>query len=276
MCWRFIVPLILLAQTATADVQLLTRTHVPAKDEHFGGYSGFELEADGRTGLIASDRGWLFRVDMTRDADENIVDVSLERLLWPIPTGDLEGLALQPDGSFYLSSEGPPIVSWVDEFRMNCLPPHRSFTHLGLNQSLEAIALTKDGTVLVVSERPVGDSPVLPVYAMRHKQWQVDGYLPFDPAFWPSGADLGPDGRIYLLERAVSLLGFRSRIRRFDPDDPMGSVETLLTSRLNQFDNLEGLTIWVDDKGQTRITAISDNNFLSIQRSEIVEFILTE
>ena len=42
----------------------------------------------------------------------------------------------------------------------------------------------------------------------------------------------------------------------------------------NQFDNLEGVTLWKDKEGEMRILTISDDNFHPLQQSEIREFFL--
>jgi len=52
--------------------------------------------------------------------------------------------------------------------------------------------------------------------------------------------------------------------------------ETLLVSRLGEFDNLEGMSLWRDADGDIRVTLVSDDNFLPVQRTEIVEFVLRE
>ena len=48
----------------------------------------------------------------------------------------------------------------------------------------------------------------------------------------------------------------------------------MLTTYPGQFDNLEAISLWHDRSGATRITMISDDNFLRIQRTQIVEYIL--
>jgi hypothetical protein len=83
------------------------------------------------------------------------------------------------------------------------------------------------------------------------------------------GADFGPDGLFYILERTVSPLGFRSRVQGLDD-------QVLLSTLPSKHGNLEGISVWRDSAGQTRVTMVSDNNFLSVLRSEIVEYSLQE
>jgi len=88
------------------------------------------------------------------------------------------------------------------------------------------------------------------------------------------GADFGPDGLLYILERYnIGLLAFASRVRRFKVhDDRIGNEEFILETPIGAYDNLEGLSVWRDAGGHIRLTMISDDNFSQQQRTEIVEF----
>ena len=94
--------------------------------------------------------------------------------------------------------------------------------------------------------------------------------------FMPVGADFGTDNLLYLLERSVSPLGFRTRVRRFDLSQINLIEEILLTTGQLSHDNREGISVWTDQKGATRVTMISDDNFLPILSREVVEYILHE
>jgi len=91
--------------------------------------------------------------------------------------------------------------------------------------------------------------------------------------FWSQAQISGPDGQLYVLERDFLGIGFRSRVRRFDLTG--GNEQILLETRLRQHDNLEGISIWQDDQG-VRMTLISDDNYRAFQRTEIVEYRLTD
>ena len=89
-------------------------------------------------------------------------------------------------------------------------------------------------------------------------------------------ADILPRGLLLILERRFSWTqGFKTRFRlisldKFDNTEPI----TVFTSTANQFDNLEGVTLWKDKEGEMRILTISDDNFHPLQQSEIREFFL--
>jgi hypothetical protein len=93
--------------------------------------------------------------------------------------------------------------------------------------------------------------------------WTQPFTIPRDGAFLPVGADFGPDGRLYLLERDFrGLAGFAARVRAFaiGPDGP-GPAETVLETDPGTHDNLEGLSVWRDGAGALRLTMVSDDNF---------------
>ena len=90
-------------------------------------------------------------------------------------------------------------------------------------------------------------------------------------------ADFGPDGRFYVLERDTGAIGFRSRLRRWNVTaNGVTGEEILFQSRLTAHDNLEGVPVWRDGQGRLRATMVSDNNFLVLQRTELVEYLLPD
>ena len=93
----------------------------------------------------------------------------------------------------------------------------------------------------------------------------------------PTGADFGPAGRLYLLERGFVGLGFYSRIRAFTLNaggTKILSESLLLTTPVGTHDNMEGLSVWEDDQGRIRLTMISDDNFRFFQKTEMAEYVL--
>lgn len=94
--------------------------------------------------------------------------------------------------------------------------------------------------------------------------------------FLVSDAAIGPDHRLFVLERAhFGPGGFATRLRRFDPPDPLSHETAVLQTEPGVHDNLEGLASWRDAKG-LRATMVSDDNFSSLLRSEIVEYRLPD
>ena len=91
-------------------------------------------------------------------------------------------------------------------------------------------------------------------------------------------AKVGPDGRLYGLERSFSVLtGIRCRVRVFSLSDvrPGGVIdgETLFEASMSEeIDNMEGLAIWRTAEGETRLSLISDDNRAFLQRTLYLEF----
>ena len=147
---------------------------------------------------------------------------------------------------------------------------------MGLNSGLEALAI-RDGTPYAVPERSGAEDRPFPILTFRDNRWDQAGEIRRDPRWLPVGADFGPDGWFYLLERDFQgILGFASRVRRMELTDAgPRNEEILLTTRALQYDNLEGLAVWHDGQG-IRLTMISDDNFLFVQRTELVEYRLRD
>ncbi|APE45560.1 hypothetical protein BOO69_17145 [Sulfitobacter alexandrii] len=274
----------LLARADTLTLVSETVWREPGK--WFGGFSGLETSADGQTADLVTDRATLVRIRLTREAGRIVAITTLRHT--PITyldgtpakgdAADVEGLAITDDGAAYVSFEHDHRVGRLnlDTGAAGRLPDHPDFAGFPDNGGLEALAVHTDGRVFAVPESRGGRNGGYPVYVFDGREWNIGTVIPGRGPFRPVGADFGPDGLLYLLERAVTPLGFRSRIRRFDPAAENLAEVTLLTSAPGRFDNLESISLWQDADGKTRITAISDDNFFPIQRTQIVEFMLTE
>ncbi|MBD3665559.1 esterase-like activity of phytase family protein [Sulfitobacter sp. TSTF-M16] len=256
------------------------------KEPWFGGFSGIEVDAQGRSMTVISDRGRLVTTRMIRDDGrlEGLQLVTQTPLkyakggqLGPRFT-DAEGLAVGAEGQAYISFELTHRVAQLDPEtgQTRVLGGHADFDALQINSGLEALAIDPDGALFALPERSGEETRPFPLYARRAGQWDIAARIPRRGPFLPVGADFDSAGRFYLLERALTPLGFRSRIRRFNLAAPALGEATLLTTGPGRFDNLEGLSIWEDAQGHRHLTLISDDNFYRIQRTQIVEFTLTE
>ncbi|MFK7752855.1 MAG: esterase-like activity of phytase family protein [Sedimentitalea sp.] len=253
----------------------------------FGGFSGIELSEDGRALTVISDRARLVVGTITRQ-DKQISQVEITQS-WPLRaasgqplTGrivDSEGLAIGRDGTLFVSFEGVARVSRYDRPGGRAVPLPRAplFRTFAKNGSLEALAIDSAGRLYTLPEEIAKHSRIIPVLRWDSKQWRRVFDLPARGDFLPVGADFGPDGRFYLLERAFGALGFRSRVRRwtFTPDGP-DQETTVLTTGPTRHGNLEGIAVWRAPDGLIRLTMVTDDNFLDLQRNELVEYEITE
>lgn len=250
----------------------------------WGGLSGLDLDADARGVTALLDTGLLIRGVLHRDAEGRPTGFRQWRLVPIEEPGDLdlgrrgldaEGLAVR-DGETFVSFERIHAVWRIGETGSveARLPPHPAFASLQENASLEALAVDADGALYTLPERSGAWGRPFPVWRYADGTWARAFDLPRRGRFLPVGADFGPDGHLYLLERRFRLpYGFATRVRRFDvAGGAVASEETLLETAVGTHDNLEGLAVWRDDAGAIRLTMVSDDNHSVLQRTEIVEY----
>lgn len=256
-------------------------------DPGFGGFSGIELSDDGGAFTTISDRGQIWGGLVDRDAAGVITGMAVtsrhhlrDSKGAVLPVGrlaDAEGLALAPDGTIWISYENLTRVVAHDapDAPAQLFDRPQFFKDLPGNSALEALAIAPDGTLIALAEHVADAALGLPVWARKDGNWHEIARLPHEPGWLAVGADYGPDGQFYLLERNFKgILGFASRVRRFAPDFTGGQI--LLETSPRTHDNLEGLSVWRDSAGAIRLTMISDDNFRFFQTTEIVEYRLTE
>jgi hypothetical protein len=254
-------------------------------DSRFGGFSAIEVSADGATFLALTDQADITAARFQRDGD-TIIGIErgpLVRLLSsrgePLTgvNSDAEGIALGADGTLYISFEGNHRVSAFATVSSPAalLPRPPEFRALQPNSGIEALAIDTRGALYAIPERSGRLDRPFPVYRYRNGVWDTPFVIPRIPPHLPVGADFGPDGRLYLLERHFTGLFFQSRVRAFTlQNDHILQEQTLIETPSGRHDNLEGISVWQDGQGRIRLTMISDDNFNFFQRTEIVDYVL--
>ncbi len=278
-----LMPILANAQTLTPAGRVIVKADL----EHLGGLSGIEVFPDGNF-LAIGDQGRFFEGNITRiNGEVRAVSLSNSQIILDSKGNPLtgyhmnaEGLAIGPDGAIYVAFEGNhrimrhETITAAAEF----LPKHPDFRTLQSNSGLEALAINVDGILLAIPERSGKETRPFPVYRFDGTEWSQTTSIPRDGGFLVTGADFDPDGRFYVLERAFKVpAGFATRIRRFTfVNDKLTDGETLLVSRTNRLDNMEGISVWVDENGQTRLTLVSDDNFNPLLRTVIAEYLVND
>lgn len=256
------------------------------KNDAFGGFSSLHLDEHGEKILATSDIGYFYTATVHRDR-EKIIQIT-DQMLIPLQTptggsvskstGDSEGIAVSSNGTIYVSFERQHRVWQFSKpgVRAKPLSKHADFKTLQNNSSLEALAVDARGWLYTIPERSGALDRPFPVYRFNGKAWDKRLTLPRRGLFLVTGADFGPDGKFYLLERHYQApFGVRTRIRRFTSNyDRFSDEEVLLETQYGTHDNLEGISVWKDQKNRIRITLISDDNFNAIQRTELVEYVV--
>ncbi|MCT4555207.1 MAG: esterase-like activity of phytase family protein [Pelagimonas sp.] len=253
------------------------------EDDRLGGFSGIELSADGRSFTAISDRAKIVHGQITRENGKitGVDTAPWERLRNTDGKGmfnefaDSEGLTMTADGRLFVSFEGYHRVWSYPTLRAaDALPRPWDFADMQGNSGFEALAMDPRGRLITLPERSGQLTRPFPIWRLSQGTWEQPYGLRRDGPFLPVGADFGPDGLFYLLERHFTGFGFRSRVRRFRLTETAATEEvTLLTTPTGRHDNLEGISVWQDETGSIRLTMISDDNFRPfLQRTEIVEY----
>ena len=258
-------------------------------DPQVGGLSGMDLSPDGQKFYLLSDRAVLFAGRFARDDKGVVTGLAIESATPLRGTDgaalagdrvDAEGLAVTADGRIFASFE---LAHRVDAYSadgrlMGTLGAPVGMEDYERNSGLEALAVAREGTLYTLAEGATRGWGERPVFRLRNGQWLVAFHIPRVDYFRPVGADFGPDGRLYVLERDFwGLVGFRSRLRRIAFDDGGVTADELLwETRLGDHSNLEGVAIWQDTSGRLRATLVADNNFTAFVRSEIVDLVLPD
>lgn len=255
----------------------------------FGGFSGFETDPGGHTFMAVTDQGGFTSGQITRDAEGAVTAVSAAKLrrLQDVGGGgvfddrsDAESLARAPDGRIFIAYERAHRVVRHDtpDGPGDLLPGHPDFRTFGFNAGLEALAIDAGGALYAIPERSGEWIKPFPVYRFSDGRWTRAFDLPRRARHLPVGADFGPDGRLYLLERDFrgAGIGFSSRVRAITLGaGGIVSEETLLETAYGTHDNLEAIAVWRDAAGALRMTLLSDDNFSSRYRTEFVDYRLS-
>jgi hypothetical protein len=264
----------------------------------FGGISAIHIEPDGSHFLAATDNGsWLRgRIVYGDGKPSGIADAEMAPILGADGKAlaargwhDVESLT-ELDGKFYIGIERVEQIVRFDYKHDGLkargepirLPPDfKSFT---FNKSLECLAAPPKGAplagkLIVVTEGSLDAQGNLRSFVLdgdKVERFSVKRSGDFDV----SDCTILPPGDLLLLERHYSpVRGVAMRIRRV----PLASIkagalvdgEPLIVADLAyQIDNMEGIAVHRNARGETILTLVSDDNFSVIQRNLLLQFTL--
>lgn len=252
----------------------------------YGGISGLVWMGEGRV-LAVSDRGyWInFSLLIEENRLKGIRDVRFAPILGEngksvrlSGTADAEDISRDPKTGFMrVSFEGKHRVA---TYRRTDKPPvspriaHPDWPGLRKNGGIESLAHSADGQLWAIAEdeRSGGRADI---WVLDGNFWKTKHYLR-NSSFKPTGAEFGPDGYLYVTERAFSLIGgFRFRLRRFQwGDGEMPETDEILLDfgAETNIDNIEGVTLWKNSDGRIYLLLASDDNFMPVQRNVLALF----
>ncbi len=287
-CLLMALSLLTCVTTAKAERQVLQDATIIWREDgvKFGGFSGLEISSQGERLTAVSDRGNWITAELLRENGRltgakmtdfgPLLAISGNRVAGN--DADAEGLALGPTGEYFVSYEGFHRVRRhaLLQGPATNIPSPPAFAHLQNNSALEALAVDAAGTLYAIPERSGALDRPFTVFRYRNGTWDTQLLLRRDGNFLVVGADIGPDGRIYVLERDFNMLGFfATRVRSFViGESRLQGERTEVLTRMGELDNMEGISVWSDSAGQSRITLISDDNFRFLQRTMLVEYVI--
>jgi hypothetical protein len=276
----FSAAILLMGGLGFTETALFGRFVIHSDGGKIGGLSAVHIADDGLSLIAVSDRGAIMQGQITRDASGTITNIAMsepiaiknETLPDHYSSADSEGLAVAPDGTIYVSFEGHHRIgrfASIDATE-HTLPIPRNFQAFQNNSSLEALAIDETGALYTIPERSGRYDTPFPVYRFANGVWDQPYAIPRSEAYLMVGADFGPDGMLYVLERDFTGIGFYTRVRRLDLD--AATAETILETGIGVHGNMEGISVWRNADGQMIMTLIADNNFRRILTNEIAEY----
>jgi hypothetical protein len=266
----------------------------------FGGLSSLRLDPGGERFVAASDRGRWFTGRIVYRGKEMVGLADVETA--PMLGGDGRTLAshgwfdtesMARDGNWlYVGIERVNRIVRFDfgrqglRARAETVLAPADIRKLPYNAGLEALVavpkgLPLAGSLISISERGLDAAGNIKAYLIGGPSPGAFAVRRTD-AFDISDAALLPGGDLLLLERKFAWLGgIGVRIRRIAAAAivPGATVDgpSIFDADLGQeIDNFEGLDVHVTAEGDTVLTLVSDDNFLAIQRTLLVQFTLIE
>lgn len=266
----------------------------------FGGISAIRVAADGAHFVALTDKSWWIRGRLLYEGTRpsGIADAELAPMLGPdgkplAARGwyDTEAIA-EDGGTLYVGIERVHQIVRFNYGKEGLLARGRPIAlpaelrSLPANRGLEALvfvpkSLTLAGTLIAISERGLDEDG------------NISGFLIGGPNPGPfaikrlasydiTDAALLPGGDVLLLERRFGWdSGLAVRLRRIALDriKPGALVDgsVLFDADLGyEIDNMEGLSVHRAAGGETVLTLVSDDNFSTVQRTLLLQFMLAE
>jgi hypothetical protein len=270
-----------------------------SKYRGFGGLSGIHLDAQGTRLLGVTDKGsWLSgRIVYRAGRPARIADAEMAPILGrdgkPLAARgwyDVEALAQDDDGKFYVGIERVEKIVRFDvgrdglTARGDPITVPADFKTFTRNRSLECLAVPPKGAphagaLIAVTEQSLDAAGNLRAYVIKGDdvtRFSVKRSGEFDV----TDCAILPPADLLLLERRYSLassLGMRIRripLATIKAGAVVDSVSLIEADLAHQIDNMEGIAVHRNARGETIITLVSDDNFSPVQRNLLLQFAL--
>jgi hypothetical protein len=267
--------------------------HLTSPDPRFGGLSALSVSGDGSRLMAISDQGGWFTALLGYDPRGFLKDVRDARTgVLHSPSGrPLEGKEFQDAESMAVLPDGSVMVGFERHHRLWRFPaggvaldnppvPQRVPANLykaPLNGGIEALGSLWDGRLFALTEYWIHKDMVRGWLGGGAGWWEI-GYR-FDGAYRPSDAGVMANNDLAVLERAYNpnrgIIGIRvAHVRTSDLRRGARLKGEVLAELLPPLtlDNFEGIACRANEKGETILYLVSDNNFNDKQRTLLLMF----
>lgn len=269
---------------------LMSAFELRSRHPQFGGISGLAISDDGKLYAV-SDSGYWLSARMRHDTEGRLLDLvdwQIKPMLTPEetptarPLSDAEALARAPDGSFIVAFEqvhrlwrypAPPLT--VESPAAPVAVPSDA-AQAPTNGGLECTAVLPSGTIFTITEGLQNPDGSFRGWLIGNGRFTDFSYTPAED-FRVSDCAALSDGDVIVLERRLSLfLSFSARLKLIKaesirPGAMLAGEELLRLDPPLRVDNFEGIAVQ-EAPGGPLIYIISDDNFLPVQRTLLLQF----
>jgi len=267
-----------------------------SSERTFGGLSALRVHDDGARFIACSDRAlWLrgrivYRHGRPRGIAEAVMSPILDADGRPARQWDTESMAGDGDTLHIGLERTPPGILRFDFgakgllARGRLIPVPPELRDLPVNRGIEALVFVPEafrlrGTLIAFSERGlteagdfraflIGGPTPGPFAVKRSGEYDIT-----DAAILPGG-DILILERFFAPERGLAMRIRRLRLSEIGPGSLVDGPVLLEADMRFQIDNMEALGVHLTRSGETRLTLMSDNNYLPIQRTLLLQFAL--
>lgn len=292
-------------RTRVGRLSFLGSLELRSEDPRFGGLSSLQVSPDGARFLAVSDAGYWIGglLDHQGDRVIGVRDVVIAPLLdldgRPLAesskeAGDAEAFAEIPGSGIIVSFEGRDARLWhygvsMTDYARPVTPRPlpmpldvvREIKSLPWNGGIEAMTSLPGGTVIAIAEDSKVSDDLLDGWIISSSQIAKFKYRMSDQ-FRPTDLATLPDGNLVLLERRFNLLsGLAARIRIIRTEQlldggPVEGEEIATLAFPFNVDNMEGIAARANERGETIIYLVSDDNYHPLQRTLLMSFKLED
>lgn len=291
--------------TRVGKLSFLGSLELKSEDPRFGGLSSLQISSDGSQFLAISDRGYWVGGLLDHQGDQvaglrNVVIAPLLDLNGSPLTeiskeaGDAEAIAEIPGSGIIVSFEGKDARLWhygvsMTDYARPVTPRPlplpldvvKEIRSLPWNGGIEAMTSLPGGTLIAIAEDSNHSDDLLDGWIISSSQIAKFKYR-MTENFRPTDLATLPDGNLVLLERRFNLLkGLAARIRTIKADDllngdPVEGEEIATLAFPFNVDNMEGIAVRENERGDTLIYLVSDDNYHPLQRTLLMSFKLED